>query len=152
MISDIFQDIRQRNEYVSEVQRYVLDVLYSFQKDALKQGANISIDAADPNVTGGYLELVETGATQNSRVTVEVSSLGEMRILRAFSDHNSFDETQSYVTRVLDMEMPPISSATDVLLAIADDHTGFIGTSLGTFLEAQAFNARPPPDQDFEPL
>ena len=152
MINQIFQNIRQRTEYISEVQSHVLNVLRSFQKDALKQGVDISIEAVDPDVTGGYLELEEVGTTQKSRVTVEINSLGEVRILRAFSDRSSVEETQDYETRPLDLNMPPISAATNVLLAIADDHSGFVGTSLETFLETRVFGSAQAPQQPFDPV
>lgn len=143
MISDIFQEIRERSIYISEVQKHVHDVLVAFQQDAHLQGQSISIESCDPDVNGGYLELIQRGPKQDNRVTVEINTLGNVRILRAFSEKGSLEDRRAHELHALDFETASVSAATNVLLAIADEHGGFVGTSLGAFLEAKAFDNRP---------
>lgn len=140
MISYIFQEIRERTEYVSEVQSHIHAVLAAFQQDAQRQGRRIKF-AASPSdtVTGSTVELTELPdqAGNSSGIVLEINCAGDVLIWR----NNTIEhrpEPDEVERRSLDLSQPALRTATTVLLIMANDHRGFVGTSLEHFLNASA--------------
>lgn len=142
VISDIFQEIRKRTKYVSEVQSHIHAVLAAFQQDARSQGRRIKFAASPPDTaTGGTVELTELPdqAGNSSSVILEINCTGDVLIWRNNTvDHRS--EPDEVERRPLNLSQPAVSTAVDVLLIMADDHRGYVGTSLEHFLNASALN------------
>lgn len=145
MISNIFQEIRQRTEYVSEVQSHIHAVLAAFQQDAQNQGRRIKFAASFPDsATGSTVELTEVinGEGNGSNINLEINCTGDALIWRSNTIRHR-PEQDEVERRPLDFSKAPLSTAVDVLLIMADDHRGFIGSKLESFLDAAALGQAP---------
>ena len=145
MISDIFQEIRERTDYVSEVQSHIHAVLAAFQQDAANQGRRIKFAASPPDTaTGSTVELTELRDRDgnSSSIVLEINCAGDILIWR----NNTIEhrpEPDEVERRPLDFSKTPISTAVDILLIMADDHRGFVGSTLESFLDASALGQEP---------
>lgn len=142
---DLFQEIRGRVEYIAEVQRYIHSVLDEFQRDARNQGKRIKFSAGPPDTaTGSTVELTELPDQQGNRssITLEINCTGDVVIWRdnTVDHHTEPDEVER---RSLNFSQPPLSTAVDVLLIMADDHRGFVGSELENFLNVSVLGQAP---------
>jgi hypothetical protein len=133
MITDVLQEIKHRAEYVAEVRAHVCEVLGQFQQDAEAKGAKMSLVLDTPGPSGASIELSEKTSRSNSSIYAEINTTGDIVIMRQ-NNLGGPPEAAESERRPLDLTKDPISTAADVLLILADDHLGYVGSSLESFL------------------
>ena len=136
MSAGIFKEIENRISYVSEVHSLVTEILTEFTERTALHGGNVAIKTDAPDLAGATLTLTQQGAEPSS-IYAEINTAGDVRISRRNPDSGSLREIDSE-TRFLDFSQPPIASATDIVLALAQDHRGYVGAVLEAYL-AQEF-------------
>ena len=150
MISEVFQEIRERSTYVSEVRKYVFEVLKDFQADAQQQGVRIIVAEGIADVTGESLDLSERGKEESSTISLEINSTGNVLLWRRHTRglKSEIDEPEH---RLIDMSKPAVSTAAEILLAMAGDHRGFVGSTLENYLQSATSDQAPSHTSTFTP-
>ena len=84
MVAKVFEEMRWRTNYLSEVQKHVLGVLHEFLADAVNNGNQIEIKDTSASVMGPTIEIKESGKKKSS-IYAEIYTTGHVEIMRECS-------------------------------------------------------------------
>lgn len=147
MVNDVFQELRQRAQYVSEVTEIVGAVLQGFQADAASRGQTVVLGVSADDITGSSISVRDHGKPEISSIEAEVNATGDILITRELRRDGIPVNEPETDRRPLDFSQPPASTAADVLLILSDEYEGFIGNSLQNYIALKSgFESQPDPE------
>ena len=138
MVNNVFQELRQRAQYVSEVTEIVGAVLQGFQADAAAKGQTVVLGVSADGITGSSISVRDHGVPEISSIEAEVNATGDMLITRDLRRNGIPVNEPETERRPLDFSQPPASTAVDVLLILSDEYLGFIGNNLQNYIARQS--------------
>lgn len=144
MVNNVFQELRQRAQYVSEVTEIVGAVLQGFQADAASRGHIVVLGVSADGITGSSISMRDHGKPEISSIEAEVNATGDILITRELRRNGIPVNEPETERRKLDFSQPPSSTAVDVLLVLSDEYLGFIGNKLQVHLETKCGTVPPP--------
>ncbi|MEW7006739.1 hypothetical protein [Lentilitoribacter sp. EG35] len=135
MVAKVFEEMKWRKNYLTEVQEHVLGVLHEFRADAANNGNKIEIEDTAATVMGPTIEIKESGERKSS-IYAEIYTTGDIEIMRECSVNGKSGKAIEE-RHLIDFSKETEATAVDLLLIMARDHLGFVGAKLENYLNNQ---------------